>query len=172
MIVDGPVVGKIGDRISAYFCDFGKLEGRITDTVAGSFLLELAMDRAMREKLANQLTWLEKKQKDPAILESREQARIVPVSPHSMLTFADGTIRACFVIDMSVSGAAVSADVQPAVGTVLALGSCVGRVVRHLTDGFAIKFAEPQNRNELERRVVRTYPCSRLSFDGLMGTGR
>lgn len=155
MLVDVPVVGKVGDPITSYFGDFGKLDGRITDTVAGGFLIELAMGRPMREKLASQLTWLEKKQKDPTVRDARTQARIVPISPHSTLTFADGSVCSCFVIDMSVSGAAVSADVQPQLGTVLALGACVGRVLRHLPNGFAIKFAETQNRAELERRIAR-----------------
>jgi hypothetical protein len=154
MIVDVPVVGRIGDRIASYFGDFGSLEGRITDTISGGFLLELEMTKAMRAKLADQLSWLEKRQADPSVRDVREQARIVPANPHACLTFADGTTRNCFVIDISVSGAAVSADVQPPIGTALALGVCVGRVVRHLHDGFALKFADLQRRGELERRVA------------------
>ena len=41
MIVEVPVVGKVGDRLITYFRDFGKLEGAISDTMARSFLLEL-----------------------------------------------------------------------------------------------------------------------------------
>src|SRR5213078_3072898 len=40
MMVDVPVVGKLGDKIEPYFGDFGKLEGHITDTTPGGFLLE------------------------------------------------------------------------------------------------------------------------------------
>ncbi|MCP9625644.1 PilZ domain-containing protein [Rhodopseudomonas palustris] len=155
MIVDVPVVGRVGDSISSYFSDFGKLEGHISDTVPGGFLLELAVTRAMRERLSNQLTWLEKRQNDPAIIDSRQQARIVPACPHSSLIMADGSVHTCFVIDMSISGVAVSADVQPEIGTPLAVGGCVGRVVRHRPDGFAVKFTELQNRNELEWRIAR-----------------
>jgi hypothetical protein len=159
MIIDAPVVGRIGDAISPYFGDFGRLHGHISDTVAGGFLLELAMDKAMREKIANKLTWLEKKQKDPTVRDARLQARIIPVSPHSSLAFADGTVHSCFVIDMSVGGVAVSADVQPDIGTPLAVGACVGRVVRHLPDGFAVKFTELQNRADLEWRIARPPPA-------------
>jgi hypothetical protein len=158
MMVAVPVVGKVGDRITPYFRDFGNLEGVISDTVSGGFLLELDMTTSMREKFASKLTWLEKKQKNPGILDGRKQARIIPASPHSTLTFADGTTRSCFVIDMSVSGAAVSADVQPQIGMPLAVGACIGRVVRHLPDGFAVKFVEQQSRENLERRVVRPVP--------------
>ena len=158
MMVAVPVVGKVGDRLSTYFGDFGRLDGHISDTVAGGFLLDLALSYAEREKFANKLTWIEKKQKDPKIQEQRGQARIVPESPHSLLTFADGSTRNCFIIDMSASGAAVSADVQPAVGTPLAVGACVGRVIRHLELGFAVEFVEQQPRDHLERLVIRTTP--------------
>jgi hypothetical protein len=67
-------------------------------------------------------------------------------------------MRGCFVIDMSVSGAAVSADVQPEIGTPLAVGACIGRVVRLLPDGFAVKFVEQQSRNDFERRIARVPP--------------
>lgn len=158
MMVDVPVVGRIGDQISSYFSDFGKLDGHISDTKAGGFLLELSMDKAMREKMAGQLSWLEKKQRDSSVRDARMQARIIPANPHSALTFADGTIHSCFVIDMSVSGAAISASVQPTIGTPLAVGTCVGRVVRHLPDGFAVQFVEPQTRAELDRRITRPAP--------------
>ena len=126
--------------------------------MTGGFLLDLVMTASMREKFASKLTWLDQKQKDPSIRDGRKQPRIIPASPHSSLTFADGTIRSCFVIDMSLTGAAVSADVQPQIGMPLAVGACVGRVVRHLPDGFAIKFVEPQTRDVLERRVMRPAP--------------
>jgi PilZ domain len=160
MMVAVPVVGRVGDSISSYFGDFGKLEGLISDTTQGGFLLELAMTTTMREKFASKLTWLEKKQKDPSIADARRQARVIPPTPHSTLTLADGSVHSCFVIDMSVSGAAVSADVQPEIGTPLAVGACVGRVVRLLPDGFAVKFVEMQNREVLDRRVVRPVPLA------------
>lgn len=161
MIVDAPVVGRLGDRIGTYFGDFGKLEGEISDAVSGSFLLELMLTRPQRQKMSDQLIWLEKRQKDPTIRDGRKQARIVPASPHSMLTFADGSMASCFVIDMSPSGAAVSADVQPELGTPLAVGACVSRVVRHLDGGFAVKFIEEQGRDVLERRVIRPMQAPR-----------
>jgi hypothetical protein len=158
MMVAVPVVGRVGDPITSFFGHFGKLDGHISDTVTGGFLLDLVMTASMREKFASKLTWLGQKQKDPSIRDGRKQPRIIPASPHSSLTFADGTIRSCFVIDMSLTGVAVSADVQPQIGMPLAVGACVGRVVRHLPDGFAIKFVEPQSRDVLERRIMRPAP--------------
>jgi hypothetical protein len=155
MLVAAPVLGRVGDPVSSFFSDFGSLEGRIVDTVPGEFLLELAMDGAMRQKMADKLAWMERHLSDPAVEDTRAHARIIPATPHSALTLADGSVHACFVIDVSVSGVAVSADLQPEIGTPLAVGGCVGRVVRHLTDGFAVKFVEEQNRAELERLIAR-----------------
>jgi hypothetical protein len=155
MMITAPVLGKVGDPITSYFGDFGKLDGVISDTANGSFLLELEMTNSLREKFATKLTWLDKKQKNPAIRDGRKQPRIIPASTHSTLTLADGTIRSCFVVDMSTSGAAISAEVQPPVGMPLAVGACVGRVIRHLPDGFAVKFVEDPKRNDLERLVIR-----------------
>lgn len=158
MMLDVPVVGKIGDRLTPYFHDLGKVEGCISDTTAGGLLLELEMVRPMRQKLASKLSWLDKKQKNPRIRDGRKAARLTPASSHSTLILADGSTHGCFVIDMSASGAAISAQLQPEIGTPLAVGACVGRVVRLLPDGFAVKFVEPQHHNDLERLIVRSAP--------------
>lgn len=155
MIVDVPVVGRIGDTVSCYFADFGKLSGVIADADADSFLIEMSMTAENRRKMSDQLTWLEKKQKDSSVKDARKDARIIPVVPHSTITLADGSFHRCFVINVSVSGVAVSADLQPPVGTPLAVGACVGRVVRLLPDGFAVRFVELQKRHEVERLVTR-----------------
>jgi hypothetical protein len=157
MMVDVPVVGKVGDRLTSYFREFGKFEGHISDTVAGSFLVELEMTRSMRVRLADKLVWLEKKLKDASVRDVRKDARFIPNAAHTTLTLADGTTMSCFIIDVSLSGVAVSCELQPSIGTPLAVGAYVGRVVRVFLEGFAVKFVEPAaNLQELERRVVRT----------------
>jgi hypothetical protein len=155
MMVDAPVTGRIGDRMMPYFGDFGQLEGRISDIQSGEFLLELSMTGIMRRKMADKLAWLEQMQKDLRVQDVRKQARIIPANPHALLTLADGSTRECFVIDVSVSGAAVSAELQPEIGTPLAVGTCIGRVVRHLPSGFAVQFVEPLSRIDLERRFAQ-----------------
>lgn len=155
MMIDVPVVGRIGDTITCYFADFGKLSGAISDTESDSILIKLSMTAENRRKMSDQLTWLEKKQKDPSVKDARKDARIIPAVPHSTITLADGSFHRCFVIDVSVSGVAVSADLQPPIGTPLAVGACVGRVVRMLPDGFAVRFVQQQRRHEVERLVIR-----------------
>jgi hypothetical protein len=155
MMVAVPVIGKVGDRITPHFRDFGRLDGFISDTIDGGFLLELDLAKPTREEFASKLSWLVAKQKNPSIGAKRQNPRFIPEYPHSTLTFADGTICGCLVIDMSVSGIAVSANVQPQVGTPLAVGACIGRVVRLLPDGFTVKFVETQNREDLDQLIAR-----------------
>jgi len=142
MIVDVPVVGKVGDRLTSYFKEFGKFEGCISDTMERSFLLELEMTRAMRERLADKLVWLEKKQADPNVADTRRHSRFIPPNSHTTLTLADGSIHNCFIIDLSLSGVAVSSEIEPSIGMPLAIGGCIGRVVRTFRNGFAVKFVQ------------------------------
>lgn len=156
MMVDMPVVGKVGDNLTSYFRDIGHFEGTISDTGRSIVLLELEMTQAMRARLAEKLTWLEAKTKDPAgIVDVRNAPRFVPKASRTTLTLADGTVHECFVIDASKSGVAVTTELQPPLGTPLAIGACVGRVIRHTADGFAVKFVKPQSRDELNSLIVQ-----------------
>ena len=155
MIVDVPVVGRIGDRITSHFGEFGEFEGSVSDTRNGSILLELEMTPERRQWMADKLAWLEMTRQDPQIQDARQDARFVPQVSHTTLTMADGKVSTCFIIDMSATGVAVSSEFQPAIGTPLAVGSLVGRVVRIFETGFAVKFVEKQAINDLSRLIIR-----------------
>ncbi|RXG87643.1 MULTISPECIES: PilZ domain-containing protein [Bradyrhizobium] len=157
MIVDVPVVGKVGERVTSYFQDFGELQCTISATLKAGFLMELEMTRTRRAWMSEKLTWLEKKQKDASVRELRRDARFVPQVSHTVLTLADGSSHPCFIIDVSTAGVAVSSEYDPPLGTALAVGACVGRVIRKFDHGFAVKFAEKQNRDDLNRLIVRTH---------------
>ena len=139
MHVSVPVLGPVGERVVTYFGDFGSLDGWITDIAEGGFLLNIELPRQRREKFVAQLAWLKKRQ-DDVVVDARAQRRVVPKNPHSTLIFGDGTTLNCLVIDISPSGVAVSADVDPEIGTRLAVGRCVGHVVRRFAEGFAVQF--------------------------------
>jgi PilZ domain len=159
MMVEAPVVGKVGDSLTSYFRDFGHFEGTISDTTTRGLLLELEMTQSMRARLAEKLIWLEKKTKDPfSISEARQHPRFVPKASQSTLTLADGSVHGCHIVDVSMSGVAVSAEIQPPTGTPLAIGACVGRVIRHFPNGFAVRFVKEQSRDELNRLLARAVP--------------
>jgi hypothetical protein len=154
MLVEVPVVGYIGERMTSYFPEFGELEGVIRHTTQRSFLVDMEMTAAHRARLAEKLAWLERKFSDANVQDARGDARVIPPASHSVLTVADGSVHGCFIADVSPSGAAISAEMQPPIGTPLAIGACVGRVVRVFDTGFAIKFVERQNVDDLTRLII------------------
>ena len=165
MMVEAPATGQIGEQLTAYFSAFGEFDGTISDTAQGRFLFKLEMAEARRVQLAEKLAWIEKKLGDSSIRDAREEARIIPPPSQSRLVLADGSTHGCLIIDMSSSSTAVSARVQLPIGTPLAVGSCVGRVVRVFATGFAIRFVEKQNIDDLSR-VVIVHPGRDLTAAG------
>jgi PilZ domain-containing protein len=153
MLVAAPVLGASGDRVITFFGELGKLEGWIADVVEGGFLVDIVLQKNARERLASKLVWLEKKQ-NAAVADARQQQRRVPEDPHTNLILADGATLSCFVIDMSPSGAAVSADIEPEIGTRLSVGRGVGHVVRRFGEGFAVQFDRLHDPRWLEQ-VIR-----------------
>ena len=152
MLVAAPVVGPIGERVITFFGELGKLDGWITDVVENGFLVDIALAKKARERLASKLVWLEKKQKE-AVVDVRGQQRVAPENPHTNLILADGTTLSCFVIDVSASGAAVSADLEPQIGTRLSIGRSVGEVVRIFDEGFGVRFDKLHDLAHVEEMI-------------------
>jgi PilZ domain-containing protein len=153
IVLATPVSGAIGERVIAHIDRFGKLEGTISRIMDRGFVLTLTVTEDERNKLVSKILWLEKHQ-NHELPEGRQHGRIIPKDPHSTLILADGTRVSCLVIDMSVSGAAVSADIIPEIGMPLAIGRAVGRVVRRFGEGFAVQFVTPQSIGTLEQTVI------------------
>lgn len=148
-VIVGPVVGKEGETITAHFDDFGILRGKVCRKLPSGFAVVLTLSDAERDKLGAKIVW-QKKKVHEQVPDKREHKRILPRDPRTILTLADGTQMPCFVIDVSQSGIAVSAEVWPGLGTPMAVGKLVGRVVRYLDVGFALQFIQPQELGQLE----------------------
>jgi hypothetical protein len=153
MMLATPVNGPIGERVIAYFEEFGKIQGSIIRVLDGGFVIRIAATNAERSKLLRKLLWLEQN-KNYDVPDVRTYKRIVPENPLSTLIFPDSSMLGCFVIDMSASGCAVSADIMPEIGTVVAVGKVAGKVVRHFTEGFAVQFKQLQNPVVIEQLVI------------------
>src|SRR4051812_6656900 len=152
MLLAAPVRGTRGQRAIAFFAELGKLDGWITDVIESGFLVDITLAKKARERLASKLHWLERKQKD-AVVDVRLQQRVSPENPHTTLILADGTTLSCFVIDVSPSGAAVSADLDPQIGTRLSVGRGVGEVVRRFDEGFAVRFDRLHDPSHVEKMI-------------------
>jgi hypothetical protein len=148
-----PVLGPLQERVIAEMDSLGKMQGRIIRTLSGGFVMSIDTSEQDRTKLINRLEWLDK-HKALEVDDRRRHSRFVPRNPHSRLILADGTVLSCFVVDLSESGAAISAELDPEIGTVLAVGSVAGRVVRRIAGGFALEFASVQPRDTVEEMVI------------------
>lgn len=149
-----PVSGKVGTRVIAHIDHFGKLEGAVMRELGRGFVMSISATDEERDKLADKIEWFEK-HKNHDVSDKRGDERLVPANPYSWMMLPDGSRETCLVLDISVSGAAISADTYPPLGTVLAVGVVVGRVVRHFDGGFAVQFIERQNRATVEALVIR-----------------
>jgi hypothetical protein len=154
LTVLAPVNGEKGERVITRCDEFGRLEGAIMRVLDRGFVMSINATDEERARLAAKIEWYEKN-KNHDVPDARAHRRIIPRDPRSVLTFADRSRQQCFIIDMSVSGAAISADVCPLIGTPLAVGKVVARVVRHFGDGFAVQFVDLQDIDQLEQNLIQ-----------------
>jgi len=134
-----PVRAPVGSRVVAYLDDIGRVEGITTRQLDAGFALALSVSPAKREKLADQLTWLANRH-ILGLPEDRRHERISPRNTRSTLVMPDGREYLAKLIDISLSGAALNTDSQPAIGTIVTVGRTKGRVVRQFAGGIAIEF--------------------------------
>jgi hypothetical protein len=137
--LSAPVTGELEEQVLVQVDMLGELRGFVTKRTRTGFVMSITATSYERARLKVKMEWLEKL-RAKELVNRRQHDRFTPATPHSTLIFADGSKHRCFVVDMSASGAAVSAGTTPAEGMPLAIGKVVGRVVRHLPNGFAIRF--------------------------------
>jgi hypothetical protein len=148
-----PGIGNVGERVVAYLDHIGRVEGKITRLLDNGFAMTVGATPRKRDKLAAQLTWLANR--DILNLpEDRRHDRIAPRNPMGVLKMENGSQMPCRILDLSLSGAAVAAEVRPAVGTQVMLGRVPSRVVRHIENGFALEFNHPQLAETIEDNVT------------------
>ena len=149
----GPGIGNVGDRVIAYLDHVGRVEGKIARIIDNGFAMTVGATARKRDKLAAQLTWLANR--DILNLpEDRRHDRIVPRNPIALLTMEDGRQMTCRIIDMSMSGAAISAETRPPLRSLVTIGRVQARVVRNLEDGFALEFVHAQSAETLEDSIT------------------
>jgi hypothetical protein len=134
-----PISGKLGDRVIAHFDHIGKVEGPITHVLERGFVMGISTSAEQRESLAAKITWLEKS-KNHDTHDRRTTARMTPKDLYSSMILPDGSRETCLVLDISTSGAGISANTVPEIGTIVTIGAVQGRVVRHFEGGFGVQF--------------------------------
>lgn len=137
-----PVKPGLGERVIAYLDQIGRVEGIVTRHFETGFAIQMTVPALKREKLANQLTWLANRL-DLGMKEDRLHERIVPSSTRTTLKLPDGREYYVKLIDISISGAAMTLDAGIPMGTRVDVGSTPAKVVRVFDTGIAVEFLRP-----------------------------
>ena len=154
LLVRGPVKGEIGERVVAYLDHLGRVEGQISRQTEDGFAFAISATFRKREKLASQLTWLANR-KALGLPEDRRHDRLVPKNPRVIITLADSTEVVVRLLDVSLSGAAISTHLKPEIGTAIHVGKIPARVVRYVEGGIALEFSRLMNEDTIDEQLTK-----------------
>lgn len=130
---------EVGSAVVLYLDFLGRIQGKVVRTMFGTFAVEFEASPYKRDRLKEQLDWLET-QPETQLVDARRSERISPVKRDAVLTH-DGVSYPVKIIDVSRAGAAVQTDLDLPEGTVVTLGMDVkGRVSRTFFGGVGIAF--------------------------------
>lgn len=136
------VQGEVGERVVLYLEHIGRIEGVIARLCADGFAVQLNATPRKRDKLASQLTWLANREM-LGLPEGRSHERLVPNQTAVVLRIDGGHEVKARLIDISMSGVAISCPVALPLGAAVTVGSTPGRLVRYFEGGFGVQFLLP-----------------------------
>jgi hypothetical protein len=132
-----------GLDIVAYVDEIGRVEAVTGEPVEEGFAVSFRISAPRRERIEARIRALLGSAPDEEEVPQRRHLRHEGTTGASQITLPDGRVYPCEVLDVSISGAAVSIDVIPALQTYVLLGRMRGRVVRYLASGIGIEFSRP-----------------------------
>ena len=147
-----PVKGRPGERVVIYLEHVGRVEGMVARTFDLGFAVALSATRRKQDKLADQLTWLANRH-ELGLPEDRRHDRIVPRQTGTIIKLPDGNEIGARIIDISLSGAAISCATIPPLGTAVTIGKHAAKVVRHFDGGVAVEFMRSLNIAEFDESI-------------------
>ena len=152
MALTTPIIGRIGERVVAYVDHVGRVEGKIVRVFDGGFAMTIAATLRKKDKLAAKLTWLANRH-ELNLPEDRRHDRASPSIASVAVSLPDGREFTARVVDLSMSGAGLSLEVQPPIGSPLMVGKLRATVTRHSDDGFAVEFGTLQTQSSLAENL-------------------
>lgn len=151
-----PFLGDVGARVIAYIDSIGRIEGVISERLDGGYVMSIVASERKRDRLADTLTWLANRNV-LNLAEDRRHTRRAPRRAEATLVLPDNNNHQVRVIDMSLSGAALSTRVRPPLGSPVRLGRLGARVVRHFDDGIGIEFMRLMTDQQIEQTIEKEY---------------
>jgi len=151
-----PISGETGERVIAYIDNIGRVEGVIIDKTEHGFVMSISASQRKRDKMADTLTWLANRHV-LNLAEDRRHLRRAPRRTDATIILSDGASHNVRVIDMSLSGAALSTTLRPPLGSPVRLGRLGARVIRHFDDGIGIEFMRLMSDAAIEQTIEKEY---------------
>lgn len=139
VLIFAPVKPGVGERVVVYLDQVGRIEGVVMRHVDNGFALAMNVPQLKREKLADQLTWLANRHV-LGMPEDRRHDRIVPRQRQTTLKMPDGQEFTANLIDISLSGCAITIQINAPLGTLLTVGRTQARIVRKFEGGIGVEF--------------------------------
>ena len=149
-VATAPAVGSIGEVVRADFGPFGALHGRISRHVEDGFVVKLDGARAAQALLAERIEAFRRQPQSEEAADRRMGGRYLPAEPRSMLFAGPDIAVSCMIVDYSATGAVISAETRPAIGTAVTVGHMLAHVVRQYEFGFAVRFDNPHPDDDIE----------------------
>ena len=168
-VVTAEIAVERGERVALRFETIGIRRGVIERALKNGFIVNFVEDGAGEEAVDARIDWLKRRSRGRAE-DKRDHKRVIPRNASAILILGAETRMECRIKDMSRSGAAIVASVEPPIGSLLAIGAVPARVVRHFDGGFGVRFLEPQVLSELEGLLTlrakreRTMAARKLGF--------
>ena len=106
-----------------------------------------------RDKLASQLTWLANRQ-ILGLPEDRRHERIAPRHTAVKLLVDQRHEFTGRLVDVSLSGAALTTELRPEIGSSVTIGRTPARVVRRFDGGIAVEFLLPLSPDRFDENIV------------------
>lgn len=147
-VIAACVAAERGERVALSFDGIGIRRGVVERVLKEGFIVTFTEVDA-GEPVDARIDWLNKKTRGRAE-DRRRHKRVFPQNPGALLILGADRRMDCRIKDMSASGAAILAPVEPPIGSLLAVGAVPARVVRHFEGGFAVRFLEVQSLEDLE----------------------
>ncbi|WP_395685791.1 PilZ domain-containing protein [Aestuariivirga sp.] len=141
-----------GVAIIAFIEELGRVDGVTGPRYGSGFWVDFTHQGSRRARFIRHLRWLIRRDARPD-RPVRRHTRFEPLTASAQLHLPGGFSVSCELLDVSLSGAALRADIRPMIGSMVVVGRRRGRVIRHFAGGFAIEFLEQLADRELQRQL-------------------
>lgn len=129
----------VGDEIIVYPVGLGRLPGRVARKFGGGVAVKLTLSDAQRQSVEERVEAALSGAPYLKLTERRRDLRI-KYNLDTVARTEGGETFHCTIVDMSRGGCQLRADEQPEIGTEITVGTLKGVVIRHVKNGFSVKF--------------------------------